>query len=54
MLGLFLYFSVLFVTLMTIFIDSYSKKNILGSISSGIALISTIIVLHHLQSNHLF
>jgi len=54
MLPLLIYFSILFIILMTLFMDSYSKNYTLGTITSGIGLVATMLVLHHLQTTKLF
>lgn len=49
-----IYFSLLFIIFSLMFWDSYDKHNTLGSISSGVGLIATLLMLQYLQVTQFF
>lgn len=54
MLAFQIYFSLMFIIFTILFWDSYDKRNTLGSISSGIGLIATLLLLQYLQATQFF
>lgn len=49
-----IYFSLVFIIFCLQFWSSFDKRNTLGSISSGIGLIVTLLLLQYLQSTQFF